>query len=241
MSQWTLFASLHELEERPAVGVGWRRVLWRGVRIAAALIVRTWLRVYHRLSIQGKENLPKQGTFVMVANHASHLDTLCLLAALPLRRLHRAYAAAAADYFFVSAGITAAAAVLACNALPFQRRSRGRLRQSLNLCQRLLGQEGGVLILYPEGTRSSNGQMQPFRPGIGALLAGTPVTALPCYLEGTGRALGKGRWIPRPRTIRLVIGEARRYAGVARHKAGVNTVSRDLQAAVRELAGATIA
>jgi 1-acyl-sn-glycerol-3-phosphate acyltransferase len=240
MSQWTL-ASLHELEARPPSDIGWRRAWCRGLRIAVALVVRAWLRVYHRLSIDGRNHVPKRGTFVLVANHASHLDTLCLLAALPLRRLLRTYTAAAADYFFASAGIAAAAAVLACNALPFQRRSRAQLRQSLNLCRRLLGQEASVLILYPEGTRSSDGQMQPFRPGIGALLAGTPVAALPCYLEGTGRALGKGRWIPRPRRIRLVIGEARRYAGVATHKAGVNSVCRDLEEAVRELAGATIA
>jgi 1-acyl-sn-glycerol-3-phosphate acyltransferase len=240
MSQWT-FASSLEWGERasPSSRLTCRRAFWRGVRIGIAVVVRAWLRVYHRLSIQGSQNLPQHGTsFVIVANHASHLDTLCLLAALPLRRLHRAYAAAAADYFFVSAAATAVA-VLACNALPFQRRNRARLRQSLSLCRTLLRQEGSVLILYPEGTRSADGRIQRFRPGIGALLAGTPVAAVPCYLEGTDRALGKGRWIPRPRKIRLVIGQPRRYAGVASHKTGVNGVRGDLEAAGRELAGAT--
>jgi 1-acyl-sn-glycerol-3-phosphate acyltransferase len=242
MSQWT-FASLHEFGERASASLRqpWRGAFWRGVRIAIAVVVRAWLRVYHRLSIHGIHNVPRCGTsFVMVANHASHLDTLCLLAALPLRKLHRAYAAAAADYFFVSAAATAVA-VLACNALPFQRRSRARLRQSLSLCRGLLRQQGSVLILYPEGTRSADGRMQRFRPGVGALLAGTAVAAVPCYLEGTDRALGKGRWIPRPRKIRLVIGQPRRYAGVASHKAGVNAVCGDLGTAVRELAGATTA
>ena len=64
-----------------------------------ALVLRGWLKFYHRLEITGRENLPKEGSFVMVANHASHLDTLCLLAAITLRKLHRAFPAAAQDYF----------------------------------------------------------------------------------------------------------------------------------------------
>ena len=52
-----------------------------GARAAAALIIRGWLRLYHGLKIVGRENLPRDGSFVLVANHASHLDTLCLLAA----------------------------------------------------------------------------------------------------------------------------------------------------------------
>ena len=71
-----------------------------GLRSVAAVIIRAWLRCYHRLEIIGRDHLPAEGSFVMVANHSSHLDTLCLLAALPLAKLHRAFPAAAADYFF---------------------------------------------------------------------------------------------------------------------------------------------
>src|SRR5437763_1017404 len=66
-----------------------------GLRTLAALVVRAGLRVYHRLEIRGQEHLPADGSFVLASNHASHLDTLCLLAALPLRKLHRAFPAAA--------------------------------------------------------------------------------------------------------------------------------------------------
>src|SRR5437667_4022188 len=73
-----------------------------GARVLAATIIRGWLRLYHRLEIIGRENLPADRSFILVANHASHLDTLCLLAALPLGKLHRAFPAAAKDYFFVT-------------------------------------------------------------------------------------------------------------------------------------------
>src|SRR5580698_4935710 len=91
-----------------------------GLRSLGALAIRAWLRVYHRLGITGLENLPAGDSFVMVANHASHLDTLCLLSALPLRKLHRAFPAAAQDYFFVTMPRLAIAAIVV-NALPFGR------------------------------------------------------------------------------------------------------------------------
>ena len=126
------------------------------MRSLAALTLRGWLRTYHRLTISGREHLPAEGSFVMVANHASHLDALCLLAALPLRKLHRAFPAAAQDYFFVSIPRIAAAAVVV-NALPFSRHTN--VRQSLDLCRRLLESPGNILILFPEGTRSSDGAL----------------------------------------------------------------------------------
>ena len=97
-----------------------------GVRALIALIIRGWLRIYHRFEIIGHENLRTNRSLVIVANHSSHLDTLCLLAALPLRKLHRAFPAAAADYFFQSVPRTFVAAVVT-NALPFARRVRVRI------------------------------------------------------------------------------------------------------------------
>jgi len=81
------------------------------VRALIALVIRGWLRVYHRFEIVGHENLRTNRSLVIVANHSSHLDTLCLLAALPLRKLHRAFPAAAVDYFFQSVPRTFVAAI----------------------------------------------------------------------------------------------------------------------------------
>src|SRR5439155_314336 len=96
-----------------------------GLRSLGALIIRALLRVYNRFEIVGHENLRTNRSLVIVANHCSHLDTLCLLAALPLRKLHRAFPAAASDYFFQSVPRLWIAAVI-MNALPFARQIRVR-------------------------------------------------------------------------------------------------------------------
>ena len=72
------------------------------LRSAAHIALRTFLRTYNRFDVVGREHLPAAESFVMVCNHSSHFDALCLLSSLPLRRVHRAFPAAAADYFFSS-------------------------------------------------------------------------------------------------------------------------------------------
>lgn len=198
-----------------------------GARSLAALACRGWLRMYHRLRITGRDHLPPEGAFMLVANHVSHLDTLCLLAALRLRQLHRAFPAAARDYFFVSAPRVTAAAILV-NALPFERQIH--LRQSLDLCRQLLANPGNILILFPEGTRSRDGSLSAFRPGIGWLVAGTTIPVLPCRLDGCYRALPKGAWWPRPCRLRLTIGVPRTYP-----EADPRTVADDLRSAIIDL------
>ena len=204
-----------------------------GLRCAAALALRLWLRAYHRLSIEGREHLPARGSFVLVGNHASHLDAPCLLASLPLRRLHSAFPAAAKDYFFSSLPRSAFSAVL-INALPFDREADGA--QSLAVCAELLAREGNVLILFPEGTRSTTGALGRFRSGIGRLVAGTPIPVVPCHLTGGAAAWPKGRALPRPRRLRLVLGPPRSYADLTPDRDAVQHVCADLQAAVAALA-----
>ncbi len=198
-------------------------------REAISLLIRGLLRLYLRFEIIGAENLPVEKSFVLVANHSSHLDALCLLAALPLRQLHRAFPVAAEDYFFRRLPRTWFAAVV-MNALPFGRELR--VRESLSVCAQLLAEPGTVLIIFPEGTRSRSGELQPFKPGIGALVAGRDVEVLPCRLEGTFRAWPKGRRFPRPRKVRLRIGAPRNFAARGAEK---NEIASELRRAIAQL------
>ncbi len=204
------------------------------LRSAGALALRTWLRLWHRFEVVGLENLPQEGSFVMVANHGSHLDALCMLSALPLRKLHRAFPVAAKDYFFRNLHGLGFSVVL-LNAIPFERSARAS--HSLALCRQLLTQPGNTLILFPEGTRTQTGNLGPFKPGIGALVAGTDIPVVPCYLEGAYQAFPKGAKVPRPRKVRLRIGQPLTFADVPDSREGVHRVAEDLFRAVTQLGG----
>lgn len=205
-------------------------------RVTAAVAIRAALKIYNRFDIVGRENLPRHGSFVLVANHASHLDAMMLLSALPLRSLHCAYPLAARDYFCSNSLRLAMTAIIA-NAMLLDRDARGL--QGLKFCQQMLEQRDNILLMFPEGTRSIDGSIGRFRRGVGLLLAGTSYPVLPCYLDGTIRAWRKGVLIPRPARLRLVIGEVRSYERVEQNDAGALHICADLRGAVLSLASAT--
>ena len=203
-------------------------------RTVTNLAIRGLLRVWHRFEIAGRENLPAEESFVLVANHASHLDAPALLAALPLAKIHRAFPAAASDYFFTNISKLVFSAVVV-NAMPFDRKENPR--QSLDLCRQLLETPGHILILFPEGTRTLDGAIGRFKPGVGFLIAGTGIPVVPCHLEGGYRAWPKGKWFPRPRKLRLTIGAPMRFPDTRPEKEDAVAIADGLREAVLALSG----
>jgi 1-acyl-sn-glycerol-3-phosphate acyltransferase len=202
------------------------------VRSVAALILRSWMRIYHRMRVDGREHLPDTGSYILVCNHTSHLDTMALLCSVPLRRIHRTFPAAAADYFFSSLPRSAVSAIL-INALPFDRKVNGA--ESLTVCSELLKNDGNVLIIFPEGTRTTTGEMGRFRSGIGRLVVGTDLPVVPCHLSGGVKAWPKGAVFPRPRRLRLRLGEPRSFGHLEKNSESVREICQDLEERVAAL------
>lgn len=196
------------------------------------LMVKVYLRVYHRLSISGAEHLPAQAPFVMVANHSSHLDALVLAEALPWRFRHAAFPIAAGDVFFETNTASFFAAMM-LNALPMWRKRCG-LHDLQELRKRLVD-EPAIYILFPEGTRTRDGAMAPFKQGLGMLVASSDVPVVPCYLDGAHGAFRPGSKWPRPARLKLSIGTPIRFPAAPNERAGWREVAEQLETAVRSL------
>lgn len=140
------------------------------------------------------------GPVIFIANHASHLDAPLILGSLPRRFTRRMAVGAAADYFF-DARWRASLTALVFNAFPVERQGSRRLR---SLAPRLLD-EGWNLLLFPEGTRSQDGWMNPFRLGTAQLCCTRGVAAVPLALRGSFAAMPRGRNWPRPDRPRVAL------------------------------------
>ncbi len=144
-----------------------------------------------------------KGGCVVVANHSSHADTAVLLAALPSTA--KPVFVAAADYWFDVPVRKFIASSLA-GVLPVRRNGGGSFEAMLAAVRPAL-EAGRTVVIYPEGTRSTNGSVAEFRSGALRLARECGVPVVPIALTGTAEVLPKGgRWSPAPMQVR--IGEA---------------------------------
>lgn len=172
---------LHTLVREPA---SWaRRVLWRGVcRLVGGLVVRGRLDA-------------GPGGRIVVANHGSHADTAALLAALPAAA--RPVFVAAADYWFAVPLRRAVASGLA-GILPVRRGRDGAYPALLDAVRPMLA-DGRTVVIYPEGTRSTDGRVGTFRSGALRLARDCRVPIVPVAVLGTRDVLPKNGRLHRAR------------------------------------------
>jgi 1-acyl-sn-glycerol-3-phosphate acyltransferase len=141
-----------------------------------------------------------RGPALFIANHSSHLDTPLVLGSLPKRFADRVAVGAAADYFFDTRW-RAVTTALVFNAFPVERYGSRRLR---SLASDLIDQ-GWSLLIYPEGTRSEDGWMSPFRIGTAYLAVGKNIPVVPIAICGSYAAMPRGRNWPQPGRPRITI------------------------------------
>lgn len=193
-----------------------------------ALLVRPFVALFIGLRPYGREHLPKRGRFILVANHSSHLDTVCLLSLFPLRRLRDVRPAAAADYFARNRFVAALSRTM-FNILPIPRKDFTAANHPVELMRRAL-EEGSSLIVFPEGTRGSGEELAKFRTGVARVLETQPeVPVVPTYLVNMGRSLPKGELIPVPFFCEIRIGEPFVPRG------DITEATAEIEAAVRRL------
>jgi 1-acyl-sn-glycerol-3-phosphate acyltransferase len=172
--------------------------LQHGIWQSGRFILRTWFD----LSWEGTEHLPAP-PYLLASNHVSHLDGPAIIAAHG-RHLRAVHSLAAQDYFFDHA-LKGWLFQTLFNMIPFQRRRF--FRDCLPACRSVLAQNKAILM-FPEGTRSQTGKLQPFKSGLGFLALELGVPIVPVYIAGSYQALPKGgRFLPQRHPIHVSFGQ----------------------------------
>ncbi|HEY6304209.1 MAG TPA: lysophospholipid acyltransferase family protein [Terriglobales bacterium] len=161
----------------------------------------TW---YCPLTVAGQRYLPAS-PFIICSNHASHVDSAVLMTASGLP--FSAFALlGASDYFFDSWRMRVLVSRF-MNVIPIDRQAQHKsLRRSLAMCEEFLQRTRGNLILYPEGTRSRDGEIQTFKKGAGLFAADLGVPVVPAHIAGSHNILAKGKFVPRPGPVSVRFG-----------------------------------
>jgi 1-acyl-sn-glycerol-3-phosphate acyltransferase len=164
-------------------------------------LFRAMFAVYFRWSVFNPERVPLTGGVILASNHASFLDP-------PLvgSGLHRDinYLARESLFRFPVVG----AVLRSWNSVPVDRDGGGAAGLKAIL-ERLLA--GGGIILFPEGTRTTDGQLQKARSGIGLTVIKSTAPVVPVRVFGTFEAYEKNHKFPRPKKVSVKYGEPMRF------------------------------
>jgi 1-acyl-sn-glycerol-3-phosphate acyltransferase len=185
-------------------------LLWRTLHWPCWLLCRMWLRV----SCSGMENIDHTKGGLLLVNHQSFLDPL--LAAVSLTRPVSYLARDSLFKLPVLGWLLRRTYVI-----PISREAArgGSIRAAV---ERL--EQGFLIGIFPEGTRSSGAEVRAFRPGFLAMVRRTSQPVYPVGIFGSGRAMPRGAWFIRPGQIRIVYGTPFTPEELARLQSGDDAV-----------------
>jgi len=216
----------------PPSDLGWARV--EPVRSIRYLIQRALLLPFTEAmvhpKVEGREWVRElERPVIFAANHSSHADTSLILHALTDSARERTVVAAAADYWF-KRPLLGNLVSLFLNTFPFSR--TGGAQAQLHSSSQLL-KSGWNLVLFPEGSRSVDGRIQEFKPGVGFLAKETGTPVVPMHIRGAFQVMPRHQKVPLPGPIRVRIGKPMapgKNEGTREFTARVESAVRELSA-----------
>jgi 1-acyl-sn-glycerol-3-phosphate acyltransferase len=195
---------------------------------------RLWFGTWFRWRVHNPERVPLHGPVILAANHASFIDPFVIGAGV-----HREINYLARESLFRFPVVRQV--LHSWNAVPVDRDGGGG-RGLKDILDRL--KAGGGIVLFPEGTRTATGQLQPARSGVGLTVIKSTAPVVPVRIFGTFEAYGRHHLLPRPRRIAVKYGHPMQFealraeaptASRERTKAIYQEVADELMAAISRL------
>ncbi len=171
-----------------------------------AFFLRLVFKFYIRLKVKGKFKgfYKKYPKLIIISNHASHLDGPAILTSIPFSHWMDLYILAARDYWFNTRFLRFFSKYF-LGAIPLDRSAKKT--DSVKKCINLLTDLKRIwIVMFPEGTRSTDGSLRRFKNGVGLFSTKTNTPVLFLYLRKTRRLWPKGKKFPLPGKMYLHIG-----------------------------------
>ncbi len=162
-------------------------------------LIKSAFKSYFRVQAEGLENLPAP-PFIIAPNHASFLDGFIVAAALPAGVMKRLYFQALSKYF---TGFPLSSMAGLAHVIPLD---QSRLQQAIRRSEAML-EARKALCIFPEGGRTFDGSLMELKRGIANISIHKNAPIVPAWIEGSFRALPRGKALPRPVKITMRIGK----------------------------------
>ena len=163
------------------------RRLFAPLLFVAAKVVAGLARVALRLDVQGRDHLPAEGAFILSPNHQSYLDVFLLVSLLPFRTFRDLFFVGASEYFDTPFRQRLARLVNVIPVDPDANLLRAMQAGAFGL------RHGRVLVLFPEGERSIDGEPKGFKKGAAILSAHLRAPIVPVSIDGLFEVWPRGR------------------------------------------------
>lgn len=201
------------------------------------IIVAPVLRILFRPWVRGLENIPESGPVILAGNHLSFIDSILV----PVVSPRPVYYLAKNDYFTGRGlgGMLTRWFFTLTNQLPMDRSGGAGSSASLSSGTKVLA-DGGVLGIYPEGTRSPDGKLYRGRTGVARLVIESGAPVVPVAVIGTDRIQPVGAKLPRPGRVGIVFGEAldfSKYTGVPEDRFLLRSITDEIMYEILRLSG----
>ena len=184
-----------QASEAQAVNLHDRSTLARLWYLLVQAVTQVYLIATGGLRAGGRSNIPASGPALLVSNHVSYLDVFVI--GIPLHRPLN-YVARSTLFLPVLGSL-----IRSVGGFPIQRDGMGAsgLKETFKRLRR-----GGIVILFPEGTRSLNGEFGELKSGIAVLAAKAKVPIIPAAVAGTFESWPRRRLLPFPHPVRIEYG-----------------------------------